>query len=70
MFNYSEEPNSLCFLKRWKHMLNAAYMKKKLDPHCEINKHIVILTKLLYIFTLAGNNDVRRFSNNRACVIK
>jgi hypothetical protein len=38
---------------------------QKLDPRCEINKHIQ-----LYIFIFVVYNDVHQFSNNRAFVAK
>jgi hypothetical protein len=43
---------------------------QKLDPRCEINKHIFVFTYQLYIFILVVYNDVRQFSNNRAFVAK
>jgi hypothetical protein len=42
----------------------------KLDPRCEINKHIFVFTYLLYLFILVVYDDVHHFSNNRAFVAK
>jgi hypothetical protein len=43
---------------------------QKLDPWCEINKHIFVFTYQLYKFMLVVYNDVHHFSNNRAFVAK
>jgi hypothetical protein len=60
MGRYSEEP--------------ASHLKEiqgqKLDPRCEIHKHIFVFTYQLYRFILVLYNDVDQFSNNRAFVAK
>jgi hypothetical protein len=43
---------------------------QKLDPRCEINKHIFAFTYQLYRFILVVYNDVHNFSNNRVFVAK
>jgi hypothetical protein len=43
---------------------------QKLDPRCEINKHIFVFTYQLYKFMLVVYNYVHHFANNRAFVAK
>jgi hypothetical protein len=49
---------------------NIPVQGQKLDPRCEINKHIFVFTYQLYIFILVVYNDVHQFSNIRAFVTK
>jgi hypothetical protein len=51
-------------------MLNAVYKEKKLDPRCDIKKHIIVFTYLLYRFIINVYNDVHHFSNILACFAK
>jgi hypothetical protein len=56
--------------KEMKTYVQCNMQEQKLDPRCEINKHIAVFTYQLYRFTLDIYNDVHQFSINHACVAK
>ena len=68
MGRYSEELAS--HFKEMKTYVQCNIQGQKLDPRCEINKHIFVFTYQLYIFILVAYNNVQQFSNNRALVEK
>jgi hypothetical protein len=56
--------------KEMKTYVQCNIQGQKLDPRCEIKKHILVFTYQLYIFIHVVYNDVHQFSNNRAFVAK
>jgi hypothetical protein len=70
MGRYSEELAS--HFKEMKTYVHCNIQGQKLDPRCEINKHIFVFTYQLYIFILelVVYNDVHQSSNNRGFVAK
>jgi ABC-type transporter lipoprotein component MlaA len=68
MGRYSEE--LALHFKEMKTYVKCNMQGQKLDPWCEINKHIFVFTNQLYIIILVVYNDVHQFSNNRAFVAK
>jgi hypothetical protein len=67
MGRYSEELAS--YFKEMKTYVQCNIQGQKLNPLCEINKHIFVFTYQLYIFILVVYNE-HQFSNNRAFVAK
>jgi hypothetical protein len=67
MGRYLEELAS--HFKEMKTYVQCNIQGQKLDPRCEINKHIFVFTNQLYKFILVYN-DVHQFSINCAFVAK
>jgi hypothetical protein len=68
MGRYSEELAS--HFQKMKAYVQCNMKGQKIDPRCEINKHIFVFTYQLYIFIVVVYNDVHQFSNHRAFVAK
>jgi hypothetical protein len=67
MGRYSEEPHFAFYRDE---NIRSMQQGQKLDPRCEINKHIFVFTYQLYKFMLVVYIDMHYFSNNRAFVAK